>query len=86
MFITEYKHFTNEGCDVEGVGHDTPTSYDESNAIPSLAPPQNLYPPPNSSGYHMQQPSQSQKAAQFPQQQPGTAAPQAAGVSGKTPR
>ncbi|XP_030848539.1 proline-rich transmembrane protein 1-like [Strongylocentrotus purpuratus] len=72
----EYKQFTNEGFDVEGVGHGDPPSYDESNAIPSSAPPQNPYPPPKSLEYPMQQPSHSQQAAQFPQQQPGTAAPQ----------
>ncbi|XP_003730780.1 proline-rich transmembrane protein 1 [Strongylocentrotus purpuratus] len=73
---SEYKQLINEGCDVESVGHDTPPSYDESNAIPSSAPPQNPYPPPNSSEYPMQQPSQFPQAAQFPQQQPGTYAPQ----------
>ncbi|XP_030848538.1 proline-rich transmembrane protein 1 [Strongylocentrotus purpuratus] len=73
---SEYKQFTNEGFDVEGVGHGDPPSYDESDAIPSSAPPQNPYPPPNSSEYPMQQPSKSQQASQFPQQQPGTYAPQ----------
>ncbi|XP_003727604.1 proline-rich transmembrane protein 1 [Strongylocentrotus purpuratus] len=73
---SEYKQFTNEDCDVEGGGYDNLPSYDESNAIPSSAPPQNPYPPPNSSEYPMQQPSHSQQAAQFPQQHPGTDVPQ----------
>eukprot|EP00057_Strongylocentrotus_purpuratus_P027564 XP_011682038.1 PREDICTED: proline-rich transmembrane protein 1-like [Strongylocentrotus purpuratus] len=76
MFITEYKKFTNEGYGVEGASHNTLHSYDERKAIPSLAQPQSLYPPPNSSGYPLQQPSHSQQASQFPQQQPGTYAPQ----------
>eukprot|EP00057_Strongylocentrotus_purpuratus_P018736 XP_011673210.1 PREDICTED: proline-rich transmembrane protein 1-like [Strongylocentrotus purpuratus] len=73
---SEYKQFINEGCDVEGGGYDNLPSYDESNAISGSAPPQNPYPPPNSSGYPMQQPSKSQQASQFPQQQPATAVPQ----------
>ena len=76
MFITEYKQLIKEGFDVEGGGHGTPPSYDESNAVQSSAPPQNPYPPPNSLEYPMKQPSHSQQAAQLPQQQPGTYAPQ----------